>query len=71
MTQDRTSDPDPTDFVGLPPRGDADPEEFTSADQSMAVSEDTGTIYDALGETETTPHDEELLAADDDEETTP
>jgi len=51
---------DPEEFVGEPVAGDANPDDYMSNDQSAAVSEDTGTVYDAQGDAETTPHDEEL-----------
>jgi hypothetical protein len=58
---------DPEEFVGSPPAGDANPEEFKSTDQSAAVSEDTGTVYEKTGEPETTAHDEELLGETEEE----
>ncbi len=61
--------PDQDDaFVGEPPAGDANPGDFMSNDQRGRVSEETGTTYDQGGEPESTPHDEELLAEDEDEE---
>jgi hypothetical protein len=60
--------PDPEEFVGEPPAGDLSPDDYTSNDQSERVSEDTGTVYDPLGETETTPHDEVLVAEEEDDE---
>ncbi len=47
------------ELVARAPAGDERPEEYMSNDQSI-VSEDTGTVYDELGEPETTPHDLEL-----------
>ncbi len=55
------------EFVGEPPAGDTNPEEYMSNDQSAVVSEDTGTVYDEQGEPETTPHDQ-VLAEDDEED---
>ena len=52
--------PDPDQFVGAAPTGDARPDDYTSNDQTAAVSEDTGTVYDPSGEPAMTPHDEEL-----------
>lgn len=49
-------------FFGEPPAGDANPGDYMSNDQQGGVSEDTGTLYDREGEPESTPHDEELLA---------
>lgn len=40
-----------------------DPEEYRAS--GAAVSESTGTVYDPLGQTETTPHDHELVHEDD------
>jgi hypothetical protein len=51
---------DPEEFVGDPVAGDASPDDYMSNDQSAAVSDETGTVYDAEGDAETTPHDEEL-----------
>ena len=41
-----------------------DPEEYEADERETAVSDETGTVYDVAGETETTPHDEEIIAAD-------
>jgi hypothetical protein len=51
---------DPEEFVGGPVAGDASPDDYMSNDQSAAVSDETGTVYGAAGDAETTPHDEEL-----------
>jgi len=59
--------PDPEEFVGQPPAGDESPDDYVSNDQSAGISEDTGTVYDATGEPAATPHDEELVGADDEE----
>jgi hypothetical protein len=59
--------PEPEEFVGRPPAGDESPDDYVSNDQSAGISEDTGTVYDATGEPEVTPHDEELVGADDEE----
>jgi hypothetical protein len=56
---------DPDDFLGEPPADDPTPDDYTSIDQSTAVSPDTGTVYAPDGEPETTPHDQELLEEDD------
>jgi hypothetical protein len=40
------------------------PEEYEADERETAVSDETGTVYDVVGETETTPHDEEIVAAD-------
>lgn len=56
------------ELVGKPPAGDENPEEYMSNDQSAGVSEDTGTVYDGLGEPETTPHDLELDAEEEEAE---
>lgn len=61
------SAPDPEEFVGEPPAGDATPDEYMSNDQS-AVSEETGTVYEPTGEPETTPHDQEELTEEEEEE---
>jgi hypothetical protein len=53
-------------FVGEPPAGDANPEDYMSNDQQAGVSEDTGTTYDQTGEPESTPHDEVLEATEED-----
>jgi len=42
----------------------ADPEEYEADERETAVSDETGTVYDVVGETETTPNDEEIVAAD-------
>ena len=44
--------------------GESPPDEDVAEDE--VLSEDTGTIYDATGEAETTPHD--LVEDDEDEE---
>lgn len=54
-----------TPFVGEPPAGDANPDDYMSNDQQGGVSEDTGTAYDQSGEPESTPHDEEDSDEDD------
>ncbi|MGZ4456752.1 MAG: hypothetical protein ACXVWU_07585 [Nocardioides sp.] len=59
------NDLDVDELVGEAPAGDASPEDYMSNDQSRGVSEDTGTIYDAVGEPEATPHD---LEPEDDED---
>jgi hypothetical protein len=60
--------PDPEEFVGRPPAGDLNPDDYMSDDQSAGISEETGTVYGDTGEPETTPHDEELVGADDEED---
>jgi hypothetical protein len=60
--------PDPEEFVGQPPSGEANPDDYMSNDQSAGISEETGTVYDGTGEPETTPHDEELVGADPEED---
>jgi hypothetical protein len=65
---DISSEPDPEEFVGEPPAGDASPDEFVSNDQSAVVSEETGTVYEReTGEPALTPHDEELEQEEDEE----
>jgi hypothetical protein len=54
-------------FIGEPPAGDANPGDYRSQDQQGGVSEETGTTYSTTGEAEVTPHDEELLAEEDDD----
>ncbi|NYD43293.1 hypothetical protein [Nocardioides panaciterrulae] len=41
-----------------------DPEEYEAEERETAVSDETGTVYDVEGETETTPHDEEIVEAE-------
>ena len=48
--------------MGEPPAGDANPGDYMSNDQQGGVSDDTGTTYDQVGEPESTPHDEETGA---------
>ena len=43
------------------------PEEYEADEREVAVSDETGTVYDVQGETETTPNDEEIVAAEQDE----
>ena len=43
------------------------PEEYEADEREVAVSDETGTVYDVEGETETTPNDEEIVAAELDE----
>jgi hypothetical protein len=64
---DTSIEPDPEEFVGEPPAGDASPDDFVSNDQSANVSEETGTVYEPTGEPATTPHDEELEQEEDEE----
>jgi len=40
------------------------PEEYEADERETAVSDETGTVYDVVGEAETTPNDEEIVAAD-------
>ena len=40
-----------------------DPEEYEADERETAVSDETGTVYDVVGEPEATPHD---LETDDD-----
>jgi hypothetical protein len=40
-----------------------EPEEYEAHEREVAVSDETGTVYDVAGEPEATPHD----AADDDD----
>ncbi len=47
-------------FLGEPPAGDANPDEYMSNDQQAGTSEETGTTYSSSGEPESTPYDEEL-----------
>ena len=66
--QPRETAPEPGQddaFVGEPPAGDANPGDYMSNDQQGGVSDDTGTSSDPLGEPESTPHDEEALAGED------
>jgi hypothetical protein len=66
---DISIEPDPEEFVGEPPAGDASPDDFVSNDQSAVVSEETGTVYErTTGEPAATPHDEELEQEEEDEE---
>jgi len=58
---------DPEEFVGQPPAGDANPDDYVSNDQSAAVSPETGTVYAPDGEAESTPHDKELLEEEDED----
>ena len=63
--QPRETAPEPGQddaFVGEPPAGDANPGDYMSNDQQGGVSDDTGTTYDQVGEPESTPHDEETGA---------
>jgi len=43
---------------------DQDPEEYEAHEREVAVSDETGTVYDVVGEPENTPHD---AAVDDDD----
>jgi hypothetical protein len=61
-----SSELDPDDFVGEPPAGDASPDEFMSNDQSVLVSEETGTVYEPTGEPAATPLDQKRLAEESD-----
>lgn len=47
------------------PEDRPDPEEYSAA--SDAVSDRTGTVYDHVGEPESTPHDDTLVEDDDEE----
>jgi hypothetical protein len=40
------------------PSDEENPGDHRPDEQTAGMSEDTGTVYDATGETETTPHDE-------------
>ena len=44
---------------GPGPSGVPDPEEY-EAEENVAVSPETGTVYDGTGEPDHTPHDDEL-----------
>ncbi len=41
-----------------------DAEEYEAEERETAVSDETGTVYDVEGEPETTPHDVEIVEAD-------
>jgi hypothetical protein len=64
---DSSIEPDPEEFVGAPPAGDASPDDFVSNDQSANVSEETGTVYEPTGEPAATPHDEVIEQEEDEE----
>lgn len=51
----------------LPPDDQPDEEEYEASERE-AVSSDTGTVYDPVGEAETTPHDVDTGDEDEDEE---
>lgn len=60
---DHGTEPEPVlvqadDFVGEPPAGELDPDDYVSADQQGGVSAETGTSYERSGEPESTPYDE-------------
>jgi hypothetical protein len=63
--QDDPVEIDPSGFVGEPPAGDANPGDYMSSDQQGGVSPETGTTYSRDGEPESTPHDEVLVAEED------
>jgi hypothetical protein len=44
-----------------------EPEEYEAHEREVAVSDETGTVYDVGGEPETTPHDDSVVADDTDE----
>jgi hypothetical protein len=44
-----------TEGLGAP-----EPEEYQAQEREEAVSDETGTVYDVVGEPETTPHDLEI-----------
>ena len=49
------------------PAEEPDPEEYEADERETAFSDETGTVYDVGGEPETTPHDLETTADDDEE----
>lgn len=50
----------PEDLELVPePTGEPDPEEYQPDDSTGAISEATGTVYDELGEADSTPQDAE------------
>ena len=46
------------------PNEEPDPEEYEADERETAVSDETGTVYDVVGEPETTPHDLEITDTD-------
>ena len=41
-----------------------DPEEYEADERETAVSNETGTVYDVVGQPENTPHDVEIVEAE-------